>query len=158
MGGIKDAADSIVTSVGRRDAPARNRIGGLPSSLAKSLNEQYLDIPSRMQRLLRTPSGKDLSEDPEAVKSLEQRLRRRANISARDLLLKGVDPYSKEGLLLEEYYTENPTDVDSDPRELLVKLKDENPEDIDELRKKLRSADGPSSRRRRSAAPPIIIK
>tara|TARA_Y100001938_G_scaffold146509_1_gene225506 strand:+ start:172 stop:555 length:384 start_codon:yes stop_codon:yes gene_type:complete len=127
-----------------------------------------------MQRLLRTPSGKDLSEDPEAVKSLEQRLRRRANISARDLLLKGVDPYSKEGALLEKYYAENPNDVDSDPRKLLVELKDEQnrseytmkdffekplyPEDIDDLRKKLRSADGPISRRRRSAAPPIIIK
>ena len=155
--------------------PARNRIGGLPSSLAKSLNEQYLDIPSRMQRLLRTPSGKDLSEDPEAVKSLEQRLRRRANISARDLLLKGVDPYSKEGALLEKYYAENPNDVDSDPRKLLVELKDEQnrseytmkdffekplyPEDIDDLRKNLgaiqklvRSAD------RRPSAPPIIIK
>jgi hypothetical protein len=81
-----------------------------------------------MQRLLRTPSGKDLSEDPEAVKSLEQRLRRRANVSARDLLLKGVDPYSREGMLLEEHYSMFPDD-DADPREVLTRLKDKQNRD-----------------------------
>jgi len=112
----------------RKMAPAQNKIWGLPSSLAKSLNKEYLDIPSRMQRLLRTPSGKDLSEDPEAVKSLEQRLRRRANVSARDLLLKGVDPYSREGMLLEEHYSMFPDD-DADPREVLTRLKDKQNRD-----------------------------
>ena len=97
--------------------------------MATSISKEYNEIDDRVQRLLQTPGGKDLAEDPEAVKSLEQRLRKRTNKSVRDRLSEELDPYSREGMLLTEYYAENPDDVDSDPRELLVRLKDKQNRD-----------------------------
>ena len=134
--------------------PPRNLHGGLPTSLATSISKEYHDISSRMQRLLQTPGGKDLAEDPEAVKSLEQRLRRRTNISVRDRLLDGeeLDPLSREGILLEEHYRKFPLDT-TDPREVLTRLRDKqdrekyapaaekpamSPEELDKLVKSAR--------------------
>ena len=123
------ATTAPATTAPATTAPGTNervgRISGLPAPLATSISKEYHDISSRMQRLLQTPGGKDLAEDPEAVKSLEQRLRRRTNISVRDRLLDGeeIDPLSREGMLLEEHYREFPLDT-TDPREVLTRLKD----------------------------------